>query len=134
MHYFSRSEIYSLHRIDSLVTDRSNPEFTEIKSIDIDRATDIIYMDANYETMNSQHDDHYWIQVPDFSGAGATFTGGFMLDNYGGDYLRTINSGTFFVYDNDDASVYIYTDFTDPNSGTVLVSHPHIKDIAVRDE
>lgn len=119
---------------DSLVSDPDNPEFTEMNSIDIDRSTGTIYMDANYETMYSEHDDHYWIEIPDFSGAGATFTGGFALNSGGGEFLQTLGGETFFVYDDDDGAAYVYTDFTDPNSGTLLVDRSNIRDIAVNDE
>jgi hypothetical protein len=114
---------------DSLVSDPDNPAFTEMNSIDIDRATATIYMDADDDS-----GDHCWIEIPDFSGTGATFTSGFALHSSGGDYLQTLGGETFFVYDDDDGAAYVYTDFTDPNSGTLLVDRPNIRDIAVNDE
>lgn len=119
---------------DSLVSDPDDPEFTEMNSIDIDRATGIIYMDANYSTMYADHDDHYWIEIPAFSGVGASFTGGFNLNSGGGEFLQVIPGTAYFVYDDNLGAVYMYSDFTDPDSGTTLVDRPNIHDIAVRDQ
>jgi hypothetical protein len=119
---------------DSLVSNPDDPEFTELNSFDIDRVSGVLYIDANYETAYTEHDEHFWVQVPDFTGEGATFTRGFQLNSGGGDFLQGWNGQTFFVYDDDDGAAYGYSDFTDSESGALLIDRPNIRDIAVKDE